>query len=93
MVSPQNKATAAYRKRLKKEGLTRVELHVRTDDAKLLRQLAKALSTPDREREVRAALREQVAEYRPDLKTLLASAPLEGVDLSREDDAGRNIDL
>jgi hypothetical protein len=94
MVAAQRKAVANYRKRLKRKGLTRLEVRVRKDDVPLLRDVVQALSDPERERETRALLRERLAATRPKgLKTLLASAPVEGIDLTREQDLGRDVNL
>ena len=94
MAAAQRKAVAAYRKRLKRHGMTRLEVRVRKDDAPLVKEVVQALADPEREREARALLRERFASVRPKgLKALLASAPLEGIDLSREEDFGRDVDL
>ena len=94
MSATQRKAVVNYRKRLKRKGMTRMEVQVRKDDAALVRGVVRALSDPEREREARALLRERFSASRPKgLKELLASAPLEGVDLSREQDLGREADL
>ncbi len=94
MVTSQRKAVADYRKRLKRQGLTRMEVRVRKTDASLVREVVEALSDPERQHETRALLRERFAANRPKgLKALLAAAPLEGVDLSRDEDYGRDVDL
>jgi hypothetical protein len=94
MANAQRKAVANYRRRLKRKGMTRVEVQVKRDDAVLVRGLAEALADPERAGETRALLRERFASGRPKgLKALLASAPLEGVDLIREQDRGRDVDL
>lgn len=94
MPSTQRKPVSAYRRRLKRRGVVRVEVHVRKDDAALVRGVAQALSDPVREAEARALLRERfgVAKAKG-LKALLAAAPLEGIDLTRERDLGRHIAL
>jgi len=85
---------ASYRRRMKREGVVRVEVHVRAGDAALVRCVARALADPERETEARALLRQRFATQRATgLKTLLAAAPLEGVDLERDRDAGRAVDL
>jgi hypothetical protein len=94
MPSPKRTALASFRRRLKRQGIVRVEVHVRKDDAQLVRGVVKALGDPEREAEARALLREQFVALKPvGLKALLAAAPLEGIDLTRERDVGRNIDL
>jgi hypothetical protein len=94
MPNAQRKPLAAYRRRLKRRGVVRVEVHVRKDDAALLRGVAQALSDPAREAETRALLRERFgAAGARGLKALLAAAPLEGIDLTRDRDLGRRIAL
>jgi hypothetical protein len=56
--------------------------------------VARALSDPAREAEARALLRERFgAAKAKGLKALLAAAPLEGIDLTRERDLGRDVVL
>jgi len=94
LTTNQRKSLAAYRDRLKREGMVRVEVHVREQDAPLIRGAAKALSDPELEGEARAVLREHFAAGpAKGFKRLLAAAPLEGIDLSRDRDAGRDLDL
>jgi hypothetical protein len=79
---------------MKRRGVVRLEVNVHKDDAPLVRGVVKALSDPEREAEVRALLRERFGAGKPTgLKALLASAPLDGIDLTRERDFGRNLDL
>jgi len=94
MPSVQHKRLSAHRRRLKRRGLVRVEVQVRKEDASLVRGVAKALSDPAREAEARALLREHfAAPAAQGLKALLAATPLEGIDLARERDFGRDIVL
>ena len=94
MTPDQRKSVAAYRNRLKREGRVRVEVHVREEEAPLIRGAAKALSDPTIEGEARAILREHFAAGpAKGFKSLLAAAPLEGIDLSRDRDTGRDLDL
>lgn len=94
MPNVQRKPVAAYRRRLKRRGVVRVEVHVRKDDAALVRGVAEALSDPAREAEARALLRERFgASKATGLKALLAAAPLECIDLTRERDLGRDVAL
>lgn len=94
MRSTQRKPLSAFRRRLKRRGVVRVEVHVRKDDAALVRDVAQALSDPAREAEARAMLRERFgAAKAKGLKALLAGAPLEGIDLTRERDLGRDVAL
>ncbi len=94
MPSPQKKSLSAYRRRQQRRGVVRLEVHVRKDDALLIRGVAKALSDPARATEARSFLRERFgAVPAKGLKALLAAAPLEGVDLTRERDVGRDVAL
>lgn len=83
MPSPQKKTLSAYRRRQKQRGVIRLEVHVRKDDAGLIRKVAKALYDPVRATEARALLRERLgAPQANGLKELLAAAPLEDIDLT-----------
>ena len=94
MSSAQKKTLSAYRRRQKRRGVMRLEVHVRKDDVSLIRGVAKALSDPARATEARALLRERFGAIQAKgLKELLAAAPLEGIDLTRERDLGRNVAL
>ena len=80
-----------WRKRRRRQGFVRVEVQVRKEDAALVRDVAKALISPERATETRSILREEIAAPRSGgLKALLASAPLEGIDLDRPRDFGRD---
>ena len=90
----QKSSLSAYRHRQKRQGIVRLEVHVRKDDAALIRGVANALSDPAREVDARALLRERFAAVKgKSLKALLAAAPLEGIDLTRRRDLGRDIKL
>jgi hypothetical protein len=94
MASTQLKALSSYRRRLKRRGVVRLEVHVRKDDAALVRGVVKALADPERESEARSLLRERFGVgTAKGFKALLASVPLEGIDLSRERDFGRDVRL
>jgi len=94
MAQPHNKTLSAYRRRLKRRGVVRLEVNVRKEDAPLVRGVVKALGDPERETEARALLRERFGTIKPmGLKALLAAAPLEGIDLTRERDTGRDLEL
>jgi hypothetical protein len=94
LVKVQHKAMNRFRKRLKQQGMARVEVHVRKDDATLVRNVVRALSSPDQEQAARALLREHFGRTPAEgLKALLAAAPLDGIDLGRERDFGRRVDL
>ncbi len=92
MPKPQKSSVQIYRQRMRRKGLVRVEVQARKEDAALVRGIAAALADPAREAEIRAVLREVVAPLAPgSLKALLAAAPLEGVDLERSHDLGRDV--
>jgi hypothetical protein len=94
MPNTQRKALTTYRRRLKRRGVVRLEVHVRKDDAALVRGVVTALADPARESEARALLRESFGTGKATgLKALLALAPLEGIDLSRDRDFGRDVRL
>ena len=85
---------ASHRARKARQGFVRVEINVRKEDAGLVRQVAAALSDPARQAAARALLRQRFAEpVGLSLKALLASAPLDGIDLERSRDVGRDVDL
>ena len=90
----QHKALATHRRRLKRRGIARVEVRVPKEDAALLRQLAKVLSDPARAPRMRSTLRQDLRHgSRMAFKDFLAQAPLEGIDLERDRDTGRDIEF
>ena len=94
MASKPKSSVAIHRARKKRHGFVRVEVNVRKEDASLVRRVASALSDPSRQVETRKLLRQRFAEPpKVSLKTLLASAPLDGIDLDRSRDLGRDVDL
>jgi hypothetical protein len=85
---------ASHRARRRRQGFVRVEVNVRKEDAGLVRLMASALSDPARQAEARAVLRQRFAEPpHVSLKALLAAAPLEGIELDRSRDPGRDVEL
>lgn len=90
---PAPSPLAAHRRRMRQRGLRRVEVQVRDEDAALIRAVASALADPARADAARAALRGGVLAKGRDLKALLEAAPLEGLDLERSRDSGRDIEL
>jgi hypothetical protein len=79
---------------MKRQGFVRVEVNVRKEDVSLVRCVASALSDPSREAEARKFLRQRFVEPPGvSLKALLASAPLDGIDLDRSPDPAREVDL
>jgi hypothetical protein len=94
LVKVQRKAVNRFRKRLKQQGMARLEVNVRKVDAALVRNVVRALSNPEQEQIARALLREHFGSRPAEgLKALLAAAPLEGINLSRERDFSRDVDL
>ena len=93
-IRQKKKVLSERRRRLTQHGIVRLEVHVRKEDAPLVRGLVKALADPSRQSETRALLRERFgASKASGLKALLASAPLEGIDINRKRDFGRDIEL
>jgi hypothetical protein len=79
---------------MERRGFVRLEVSVRKEDASLVRGVASALSDPSRQAEARRFLQQRFIEpSRIDLKALLASAPLDGINLDRKPDPGRDVDL
>jgi hypothetical protein len=77
-----------------RRGLVRVEVSVRREDAALLRSVASALADPTRHKETRQILRQRFDKpAATSLKALLAAAPLEDVELDRDQDIGRDVEL
>jgi len=94
MAGKSRSRVAIHRARKERQGFVRVEVTVRKEDASLVRRVASALSDPSRQAEARGLLRRRFAEPpRVSLKALLASAPLDGIDLERDRDLGRDVDL
>jgi hypothetical protein len=74
--------------------MVRLEVHVPQEDANLVRSVVRALGDPQRQAETRALLQERFPSAGEiDLKALLASAPLEGIDLTRDRGFDRDVDL
>lgn len=91
---PPSTALAEHRQRLRIRGLQRLEVQVRGEDAPLVRAIAAALADPGQAAEARALLLRRFApEPARSLKDLIASAPLDGIDLDRPRDTGRAVDL
>ena len=74
MTAAQKKAVFRHRRRLKRQGIVRLEVQVRKDDAPLVRDIVNALADPGRGSEARALLRERFgAGPAAGLKALLAA--------------------
>jgi hypothetical protein len=94
MTAPQRKAVARHRKRLRRQGLVRLEVQALRGDAALIRRIASALRRDVEGSGIRAHLNQAIGgEGPPGLKALLASAPLEGVELERSRTLPRRTDL
>ena len=94
MADAQQSNTTKWRKRRQLQGFVRVEVQVRKEDADLVRDVASALGDPGREAETRSLLRDRVATPRTkNLKELLRSIPLDGIEIERQRDFGRDVDL
>jgi hypothetical protein len=94
MRNTSNAAVIVHRERRKRQGFVRLEVQVRREDAPLLRSIAGALADPARAVDARALLRERFASRKTKSpKALLADAPLDGIDLDRSDDRGREVEL
>lgn len=93
-MSDARSPVAAHRARRERQGFTRVEVSVHQDDASLVRRVARDLADPASQAATRRLLREGLAGAPGvSLKALLASAPLDGIELARDSDFGRDVDL
>lgn len=95
MANKQKSSVAIHRARKKRQGFVRVEVSVRREDAGLLvHRVATALTDPTHQAEARQLLQLRLTEPpKVSLKALLASAPLDGIELDRNHDHGRNVEL
>jgi hypothetical protein len=94
MSSRAKSSLAGHRARMARRGFVRVEFNVRKEEASLVRHVAAALSDPARQAAARMLLRQRFVEPpKVSLKALLASAPLDGIDLDRGRDLGREVGL
>lgn len=94
MSGAQKRALANHRRRLKRRGLMRIEIQVGKNDAALVREIARALADPTQEAETRSLLQRRFGALQAKgLKQLLAAAPLEGIDLTREREPARDLAL
>ena len=94
MTDRAKSSLADHRARMARRGFVRVEVSVRREDAALVRKVAAALADPARQADARAIIRRRLAgPSAGGLKALLASAPLEGIELDRLHDLGRDVDL
>ncbi len=94
MDSPTASVLARHRARKASHGYVRVELSLRQDDVALVRRVAAALSDSAQRTAARRLLHEHFATPpTQSLKALLAAAPLDGIDLTRDRDFGSDVDL
>jgi hypothetical protein len=94
MAGKPKSPVAIRRARKQRQGFVRVKVNVRKEDANLVRRVAAALSDPLGRAEARKLLRQRFVEPpKVSPKALLASAPLDGIDLDRSRDLGRDVDL
>ena len=90
----RREAVARHRIGLRRRGLVRIEIRARAEDAPLLREVAAALASEEDGAAARALLHARFIEKAPaGLKALLASAPLEDIDLTRPRDLGRDVEF
>ncbi len=93
MAKFQRKASVARRGGMKRRGVARLEVRLKHDDIPLVRGVVVALADPARAEETRALLREHFcASDAKGFKLLLAQAPLDGIDLTRPWDYGRDVE-
>ena len=86
-------ALAEHRKRLRSRGLQRLEVQVRGEDASLVRAIVAALTDPGQANTRAMLLRQFAPAPMQSLKDLIASAPLDGIDLDQPRDMGRAVEL
>lgn len=95
MPSSRQSALSKHRASLRHRGLVRVEVQVSATDAELIRRTAHALRGDTRAAtRLRAQLLRLVGGVPMlGLKELLAAAPLDGIELERARDQGRDVEL
>jgi hypothetical protein len=93
-MTKEKDALKLHRAQMQRQGFVRVVVNVRKVVVRLVRGVASALSDPSRQAEARKLLQQRFVEpAKMGLKALLASAPLDGIDLERSPDPGRDVDL
>jgi len=71
-----------------------IRIKIRRGDENIMHHIADAISNPLNRTQVRRVLAEFFVDYsQQDLKTLLASAPLQGLKIERNREPGRRIEL
>ena len=92
--SKKSSALQQFRARQKREGMARVELQVRREDAVLMRHIARDMTDPDRAAATRQALQACINRNAPaSLKDHLLLPAIGELDLVRSADTGRAVDL
>jgi hypothetical protein len=92
--SKKGSALQQFRARQKREGMARVELQVRREDAVLMRHIARDLADPDRSVATRQALLACINRNAPaSLKEHLLLPAIGELALVRSADTGRAVDL
>lgn len=85
---------ARHRERKVRAGYVRVEVNVPKQDAGLVRDVAAALTDPERQAEARILLQRRFSTPpKINLKEVLASGPSADIDLTRPSDFGRDVEL
>jgi hypothetical protein len=84
-----------YRKRLEDKGIVRLEVQAPKDDVQIIKQIVKILrGNYSQAVNMRTHLNEAIKSVpKSGLKQLLASAPLDDIDLTRDNDLPRKVDL
>lgn len=83
-----------HRERKSRAGYVRVEVNVPREDAGLVRDVAAALTDPERQGDARILLRRRFSTPPTiTLKEVLANGPADDIDLTRPSDFGRDIEL
>lgn len=95
MPNSRQNALSKHRAGLRRRGLVRVEVQVSATDAELIRQTAHSLrGDTQAATRLRAQLLRLVGGVPTlGLKELLAAAPLDGIELERVRDQGRDVEL
>lgn len=85
---------ARHRERKIRAGYVRVEVNVPREDAGLVRDVAAALTDPERQADARILLRRRFSTPpKSSSKEVLANVPLDDIDPSRTSDFGRDVEL
>lgn len=85
---------ARHREHKIRAGYVRVEVNVPREDAGLVRDVAAALTDPERQADARILLRRRFSTLPSiSLKDVLASGPPDDIDLTRPSDFGRDVEL